>query len=73
MIGQASEVMPLWIQWAAAAVVLLLSVKPLYRLLISVAGRLSSAKKSRHRSSASTADPESEARMTPDPPRCGPT
>ena len=28
MIGQASEVMPIWIQWAGALVVLLLSIKP---------------------------------------------
>jgi hypothetical protein len=30
MVGQASEVIPIWAQWAGALFVLLLSIKPLY-------------------------------------------
>jgi uncharacterized membrane protein YraQ (UPF0718 family) len=33
MVGQASEVIPLWAQWAGALFVLLLSIKPLYRVI----------------------------------------
>jgi len=70
MIGQASEVMPLWIQWAAAVAVLLLSVKPLYRILNSAMTRLRTVKRPRAKLSVSTA-PESESLLTPS--QCGPT
>ena len=33
MVGQASEVIPLWAQWAGALFVLFLSIKPLYRVI----------------------------------------
>jgi len=42
MVGQASEVIPLWAQWAGALFVLLLSIKPLYRV---IAARFKSRKK----------------------------
>jgi uncharacterized membrane protein YraQ (UPF0718 family) len=35
IVGQASEVVPLWLQWAGALAVVLLSIKPLYRLIAS--------------------------------------
>jgi uncharacterized membrane protein YraQ (UPF0718 family) len=35
MVGQASEVIPMWAQWAGALLVLLLSVKPLYSKIAS--------------------------------------
>jgi uncharacterized membrane protein YraQ (UPF0718 family) len=40
IVGQASEVVPLWLQWAGALVVVLLSIKPVYGL---VASRLKNA------------------------------
>jgi uncharacterized membrane protein YraQ (UPF0718 family) len=70
MIGQASEVMPLWIQWAAAAAVLLISVKPLYRILKSAITRLRGPKRPPVESSVSAA-PESESLLTSSP--CSPT
>ena len=41
IVGQASEVVPLWLQWAGALIVVLLSVKPLYKLITSRLNRLS--------------------------------
>jgi len=35
MVGQASEVIPLWAQWAGALLVMLLSIKPLYSHIAS--------------------------------------
>ena len=35
IVGQASEVVPLWLQWAGALVVVLLSIKPLYGFIAS--------------------------------------
>ena len=35
IVGQASEVMPIWAQWTAAFLVLLLSIKPIFRTLTS--------------------------------------
>ena len=40
IVGQASEVVPLWLQWTGALVVILLSVKPLYQLASSRLKRL---------------------------------
>jgi uncharacterized protein len=40
MVGQASEVMPLWVQWAGALLVVVLSIKPLYRMAISLKTRI---------------------------------
>jgi hypothetical protein len=41
MVGQASELIPLWAQWTGALSVLLLSIKPLYRV---IAARFTSKK-----------------------------
>jgi len=35
IVGQASELVPLWLQWAGALVVVLLSIKPVYNLISS--------------------------------------
>jgi uncharacterized membrane protein YraQ (UPF0718 family) len=70
MAGQASEVIPLWIQWAAAFVVLVLSLKPLYRMLTSMnIGSNRSAVTAADNSAA--AAPDSANRLSP--PGCGPT
>jgi len=42
IVGQASEVVPLWLQWAGALVVVLLSIKPVFNL---VSSRLKRAEK----------------------------
>ena len=33
IVGQASEVVPLWLQWAGALTVMIMSIKPLYQIL----------------------------------------
>ena len=69
IVGQASEVVPLWLQWAGALVVVLLSIKPIYSLLSS---RLkSAAKKPPQPQETVTIQPEM-APLTP-PSSCGPT
>jgi len=69
IVGQASEVVPLWLQWAGALVVVLLSIKPIYSLLSS---RLkSAAKKPPQPPETVTIQPEM-APLTP-PSSCGPT
>ena len=40
IVGQASEVVPHWLQWTGALVIILLSIKPLYRLASSRLKRL---------------------------------
>jgi hypothetical protein len=42
IVGQASEVVPLWLQWAGALVVVVLSIKPVYN---QISSRLKRAKK----------------------------
>ena len=70
MVGQASEVMPLWVQGAGAIVVLILSLKPLYRMTTSLKIRF-------RRATATTPDNpaaailDSENGLTPS--GCGPT
>jgi len=67
MVGQASEVIPMWAQWAGALLVLLLSIKPLYS---KIASRIQSKK---------TADLEelppvkSDSEAFSGTPECGPT
>jgi len=39
MVGQASEVVPLWAQWAGAVIVLVLSIRPLYHMTASLISR----------------------------------
>ena len=70
MVGQASEVIPLWVQWAAAFVVLALSLKPLYRLLTSHTIRFRrAAATTPHNPAAAAADSEDALPS----PGCGPT
>jgi uncharacterized membrane protein YraQ (UPF0718 family) len=70
MVGQASEVIPLWIQWAAAFLVLVLSIKPLYRMLTSLIIRF-------RRAAATTPDHPAAAAADSEngfaSPGCGPT
>ena len=40
IVGQASEVVPLWLQWTGALLVVLLSIKPMYQLTSSRLNRL---------------------------------
>jgi len=67
LVGQASEVIPMWAQWAGALLVLLLSIKPLYS---KIASRIQSKK---------TADLEelppvkSDSEAFSGTPECGPT
>jgi uncharacterized membrane protein YraQ (UPF0718 family) len=69
IVGQASEVVPLWLQWAGALVVVLLSIKPMYNLLSS---RLKNAVKKPPRPPQTvTIQPEMES-LSP-PSSCGPT
>ena len=41
MVGQATEVVPLWTQWTGAIVVLALSIRPIYGMLASLKARFS--------------------------------
>jgi len=69
IVGQASEVVPLWLQWAGALVVVLLSIKPIYNLLSS---RLKIAAKNPPQSPETVKiQPEMES-LSP-PSSCGPT
>jgi hypothetical protein len=70
MVGQASEVIPLWLQWAGALLVLALSIKPLYRMVTSLRIRFSRSRAIRLENSASAA-PDSENLLGPS--GCGPT
>ena len=69
IVGQASEVVPLWLQWAGALVVVVLSIKPIYSLL---SARLKSlSKKIPGPPDAVTTQPKMES-LSP-PSSCGPT
>jgi uncharacterized membrane protein YraQ (UPF0718 family) len=70
MVGQASEVIPLWIQWTGALVVLGLSLKPLYRLIMSSFTRLRKANRFQHKSAVSVT---SDSGTLLGPSECGPT
>jgi hypothetical protein len=68
IVGQASEVVPLWLQWAGALVVVVLSVKPVYNLISS---RLKRAEKEPPKPpQTGTAQPEMMPVSSSD---CGPT
>jgi uncharacterized membrane protein YraQ (UPF0718 family) len=70
MVGRASEVVPLWAQWAGTLLVLFLSVKPLYRKLRSLARRRKSGRPSAPKTSAPVST-DSDCSLTPS--QCGPT
>ena len=65
IVGQASEIVPHWLQWTGALVVVLLSIKPIYRLITSRLAR--SAKKAPKSPELVTIQPKME------PPSGGPT
>jgi uncharacterized membrane protein YraQ (UPF0718 family) len=67
MVGQASEVIPIWAQWAGALFVLLLSIKPLYR---KIASRI----KSKRPADLKVPPPlKSDCESFSSAPKCGPT
>jgi len=67
MVGQASEVIPLWAQWTGALLVLLLSIKPLY-------GKIASRIKSKRRAALTGPPPViSDSEDFSGTPNCGPT
>jgi uncharacterized protein len=70
MVGRASEVVPLWAQWAGTLLILFLSLKPLYRKTKSLALRRKSARPSAPKTSA-PASTDSNSSLTPS--QCGPT
>jgi hypothetical protein len=67
IVGQASEVIPIWAQWAAAFMVLLLSIKPLFRMITSF---FSTVIRADQKSSASEPNAPDSLSTTPD---CGPS
>jgi hypothetical protein len=71
MVGQASEVMPLWVQGAGALLVLILSIKPLYRMIISLRNRFRRTTATFSNTPVSAAAPDSENVLSS--PGCGPT
>jgi len=67
MVGQASELIPLWAQWTGALLVLLLSIKPLY-------GKIASRIKSKRRAALTGPPPViSDSEDFSGTPNCGPT
>jgi uncharacterized membrane protein YraQ (UPF0718 family) len=69
-VGHASEVVPLWAQWAGAVLVLVLSIRPLYHITASLISRFSRVGAASAKSPACAA-PDSENELTPS--GCGPT
>ena len=67
MVGQASEVIPIWAQWSGALMVLLLSIKPLYRKIALL------IKFNRQSDLGETAPQKSESEAFSRTPNCGPT
>jgi uncharacterized membrane protein YraQ (UPF0718 family) len=70
MVGQASEVVPLWVQWVSAFWVLALSIKPLYHMLTGLRKRFGHADSTSSKTDVSAAS-DSENLLTPSD--CGPT
>jgi hypothetical protein len=67
MVGQASEVIPMWAQWAGALLVLLLSIKPLY-------GKIASRIQSKKTADLNGLPPvKSDSEAFSSAPNCGPT
>jgi len=67
MVGQASEVIPMWAQWAGALLVLMLSIKPLY-------GAIESRFKSKKPADRIVPPPEKpDPEAFSDAPNCSPT
>ena len=70
VVGQASEVVPLWVQWASAFAVLALSIRPLYRMLVGFKNRIGIAASTSSKTDVS-ATPDSENLLAQS--GCGPT
>jgi hypothetical protein len=67
MVGQASEVVPMWAHWAGALMVLLLSIKPLYN---KIASRFKSEEKANLKGLPPV---KSDSEAFSGAPNCGPT
>jgi hypothetical protein len=70
MVGQASEVVPMWTQQAGVLLVLFLSVKPLYHTITSMTRRFSRAKETPGQKTVSGIS-DSDTPVAPS--QCGPT
>jgi hypothetical protein len=70
MVGQASEVVPLWAQQAGVLLVLFLSIKPLYRMITPITRRLSRAEETPGQKTVSGIS-DSDTPVAPS--QCGPT
>jgi uncharacterized membrane protein YraQ (UPF0718 family) len=70
MVGQASEMVPLWVQWVGAFLVLALSIKPLYHILVGLRCRFGHADSTSCKKDVSTAS-DSDNLFAPS--GCGPT
>jgi uncharacterized membrane protein YraQ (UPF0718 family) len=68
IVGQASEIVPPWLQWAGALVVVVLSIKPVYRLVSSRLKR--PQKETPEPPEKATSEPEM---LPPSSSSCGPT
>jgi hypothetical protein len=67
VVGQASEVIPLWAQWSGALLVLFLSIKPLY-------GKIASRIRSKRKANLKGLLPvKSDSESFSGTPNCGPT
>jgi uncharacterized membrane protein YraQ (UPF0718 family) len=70
MVGQASEVIPGWVQWAGASIVLMLSIQPLCRMLAGLKNRFGRAAADYSKTTIS-ATPDSDNLLPKS--GCGPT
>ena len=70
VVGQASEVVPIWGQWAGALLVLALSIKPLYHMLIGLKNRFTIAGRIPDKTPTAVASDSEDLFASPD---CGPT
>jgi uncharacterized membrane protein YraQ (UPF0718 family) len=70
IVGQASEIVPLWLQWTGALVVVLLSIKPVYGL---VSSRLQRTKKAPLEPPKSTTTQPEMQPLPSSSSSCGPT
>ena len=70
VVGQASEVVPIWGQWAGALLVLALSIKPLYHMLIGLKNRFTIARRIIDKKPSTVASDSEDLFASPD---CGPT
>jgi uncharacterized membrane protein YraQ (UPF0718 family) len=71
LVGQASEVVPLWVQWVSAFLVLALSIRPIYHMLAGLKTRFGHAASTSSKTTDCAATAGSESVLST--PGCGPT